>query len=50
MQDDDHGKAIVFKTFAGVDNANRPSVYHRMEPSRSNMKDLAFYPGSDEVF
>ena len=50
MQDDDHGKTIVFKTFAGVDNANRPSAYHRMEPSRSNMKNLAFYPGSDEVF
>ena len=50
MQDDDHGKTIVFKTFEGVDNANRPSAYHRMEPSRSNMKDLAFYPGYDEVF
>ena len=50
MQADDHGKTIVFKTFAGVDNANRPAVYHRMEPSQSNMKDLAFYPGYDEVF
>ena len=50
MQADDHGKTIVFKTFTGVDNANRPVAYHRMEPSQSNMKDLAFYPGSDEVF
>ena len=50
MQADDHGKCIVFKTFTGVDNANRPVAYHRMEPSQSNMKDLAFYPGSDEVF
>lgn len=50
MQADDHGKTIVFKTFEGVDNANRPSAYHRMEPSQSNMKDLAFYPGYDEVF
>ena len=32
MQADDHGKTIVFKTFEGVDNANRPSAYHRMEP------------------
>ena len=50
MQADDHGKTIVFKTFEGVDNANRPSAYYRMEPSQSNMKDLAFYPGYDEVF
>lgn len=56
MQADDHGKTIVFKTFAGVDNSNRPSTeledrgYHRMEPSQSNMKDLAFYPDADEVF
>lgn len=50
MQDDDHGKTIVFKTFSGVDAANRPSKYHRMEPTRSNMKDLAFYPGYEEVF
>ena len=50
MQDDDNGKTIVFKTFTGVDNANRPSKYYRMEPSQSNMKDLAFYPGADEVF
>ena len=50
MQDDDHGKTIVFKTFDGVDASNRPSKYYRMEPSRSNMKDLAFYPGYDEVF
>lgn len=50
MQADDHGKTIVFKTFAGVDAANRPSAYYRMEPSQSNMKDLAFYPGADEVF
>ena len=56
MQADDHGKTIVFKTFEGVDNSNRPSIkledrgYHRMEPSQSNMKDLAFYPGYDEVF
>ena len=50
MQDDDHGKTIVFKTYNGVDNSNRPVAYHRMEPSRSNMKDLAFYPGYDEVF
>lgn len=50
MQADDHGKTVVFKTFEGVDNANRPSAYHRMEPSLSNMKDLAFYPGYDEVF
>ena len=49
-QADDHGKTIVFKTFAGVDNANRPAAYYRMEPSQSNMKDLAFYPGYDEVF
>lgn len=50
MQADDHGKTIVFKTFAGVDNSNRPVHYYRMEPSQSNMKDLAFYPGADEVF
>ena len=50
MQDDDHGKTIVFKTFDGVDASNRPSKYYRMEPSRSNMKELAFYPGYDEVF
>ncbi len=50
MQTDDHGKTIVFETFEGVDNANRPSAYHRMEPSQFNMKDLAFYPGYDEVF
>ena len=50
MQADDHGKTIVFKTFEGVDNSNRPSAYYRMEPSQSNMKDLAFYPGYDEVF
>ena len=50
MQADDHGKTIVFKTFEGVDNSNRPAYYYRMEPSRSNMKCYAFYPGSDEVF
>lgn len=50
MQADDHGKTIVFKTFTGVDNSNRPSAYYRMEPTPSNMKDLAFYPGADEVF
>lgn len=50
MQADDHGKTIVFKTFTGVDNSNRPVHYYRMEPSQSNMKDLAFYPGADEVF
>lgn len=50
MQSDAHGKTIVFKTFEGVDASNRPSEYYRMEPSQSNMKDLAFYPGYDEVF
>lgn len=50
MQADDHGKTIVFKTFTGVDNSNRPAYYYRMEPSQSNMKNLAFYPNSDEVF
>lgn len=50
MQDDAHGKTLVFKTFTGVDNSNRPSKYYRMEPSKSEMKDLAFYPGYDEVF
>ena len=50
MQADDHGKTIVFKTFTGVDNSNRPAYYYRMEPSQSNMKDLAFYPDADEVF
>ena len=49
MQADDHGKCVVFKTFSGVDNANRPHKYYRMEPSQSNMKDLAFYPGYEEV-
>lgn len=49
-QADDHGKTLMFKTFTGVDNSNRPAKYYRMEPSQSNMKDLAFYPGSDEVF
>ncbi len=50
MQADDHGKTIVFNTFTGVDASNRPASYNRMEPSQSNMKDLAFYPGYDEVF
>lgn len=50
MQADAHGKTLVFKTFTGVDNSNRPSKYYRMEPSQSEMKDLAFYPGYDEVF
>ena len=50
MQADNHGKTIVFKTFEGVEAGNRPVSYNRMEPSQSNMKDLAFYPGYDEVF
>ena len=50
MQADDHGKCVVFKTFEGVDNSNRPVHYYRMEPTQSAMKDLAFYPDSDEVF
>lgn len=55
MQADDHGKTIVFSVKNGVvtghlDKNMGPLYYYRMEPSQSNMKDLAFYPGYDEVF
>ena len=50
MQADDYGKTLVFKTKEGVDNSNRPAYYYCMEPTQSKMKNLAFYPNSDEVF